>query len=182
MSALSPLSTIGPASRLVMQQVKTFGPRPFSWTRGVDATITTTVRFDDECGNGHNTFSITAEVMRTHDSQILASGCMHEQIAVAFPELAPLIKWHLVSTDGPLHYIENTLYWLGRRGFANGGPNDPPNLAHARSTAVWPDMPEGFVITGTLVSNADVVAALTERLPALVAEFRAAVEALGFVW
>ncbi len=31
----------------------------------------------------------------------------------SLPELAPFIKWHLCSTDQPLHYIANTLFHAG---------------------------------------------------------------------
>ncbi len=31
------------------------------------------------------------------------------------PSLAPLIKWHLTSTDGPMHYASNTVYMAGDR-------------------------------------------------------------------
>lgn len=76
------------------------------------------IRFDDECGNGHQTFSITADVYtegsRRH-RDIAAGGCLHNKIAKRFPELKPLIKWHLSSTDGPLHYVANTTYLAGNR-------------------------------------------------------------------
>jgi hypothetical protein len=57
--------------------------------------------------------SITAEIKggNRNDS---ASGCLHEEVAKAFPEIAHLLKWHL--TDGvsgmPMHYKANGLYWL----------------------------------------------------------------------
>jgi len=176
--------SIGPATQIVKDQVRTYGPKPIAGY-GAGAEITATVRFDDRCGNGHNTFSITADVTTPASRRrrdIEAGGCMHDEIATAFPELVPLLPWHLVSTDGPMHYIENTLYWLGRRGYCDGKPNSPPNLAYARNTASWTDMPEGYLITGTVVSNAKIACVLAERLPALLAEFRAAVESLGFVW
>lgn len=90
-------------------------PAPDQWQ---NCTIRAELRFDDECNNGHNTFSITAEV---RDSRFrgargeVAGGCLHEEIAKAFPELAPLIKWHLTSADGPMHYIANTVYHAGNR-------------------------------------------------------------------
>jgi len=62
------------------------------------------LRFDDECGNGHNTFSITV------DGGESFGGCMHDSICEVWPEYARLTKWHLVSTDGPLHYVSNTRY------------------------------------------------------------------------
>ncbi len=175
---------IGAATKLVREQVRAYGPRPVAGY-GNGAVITATARFDDRCDNGRNTFSITAEVTTPESrarSDIEAGGCMHDEVATAFPELAPLVKWHLVSTDGPLYYVENTMYWLGRRGYCDGKPNSPPNLALARATSVWPDMPEGYLITGTVVSNAAIERALAERLPALLAEFRAAIESLGMVW
>ncbi|WCW41026.1 hypothetical protein KK196_19045 [Pseudomonas aeruginosa] len=79
-------------------------------------TIQAEIRFDDELGNGHNSFSITATVWnprRRDDSE--ACGCLHDDIAAVFPELAPLIKWHLSATDGPMHYVANTCYHASNR-------------------------------------------------------------------
>lgn len=39
-----------------------------------------------------------------------ACGRMHEEIAKYIPELAPVIKWHSVSTDGPMHYVANAMH------------------------------------------------------------------------
>jgi hypothetical protein len=69
------------------------------------------MRFDDQCKNGHNDFAITAEVREPGRRDVSACGCLHDDIAAVFPELAPLIRWHLVGTDGPMHYIANTLYF-----------------------------------------------------------------------
>ena len=171
-------------SQLTKHQVRWYGPKPISgYGRG--AEITAIVRYDDQCGNGHNTFSITAEVVTPASRarrDIEAGGCMHDEIARIFPELAPLLPWHLCSSDGPLHYVENTMYWLGRRGYTNGGPGDPPKLASARKTACWPDMPEGYLITGTVISNAEIERALAARLPELLAAFRDAIESIGMRW
>lgn len=74
--------------------------------------ITARLRFDDECQNGHETFSITGDLDIFERGRIrdYSGGCIHEEIEKHFPELAHLIKWHLVSTDGPMHYLGNTLY------------------------------------------------------------------------
>jgi hypothetical protein len=74
------------------------------------------VRYDDSCRNGHNTFSITG-IMYDITSSIkeIAGGCLHEEISKHFPELQPLLKWHLCSSDGPLHYIGNTIYHASNR-------------------------------------------------------------------
>jgi uncharacterized Zn-binding protein involved in type VI secretion len=99
------------------------------------AILTVEVRYDDRCGNGHNTFSITGDIA-TLRGKMLVCGCIHDKIAAAFPQLMPLLKWHLCSTNGPLHYIENTCYLAGdldyrgmrkgeRRQLRNGKTNTP---------------------------------------------------------
>ncbi len=117
--------------------------------------LTINIRYDDECGNGHNTFAITGTTPDT-------CGCIHDVIVRAMPELEPLIKWHLMSSDGPLHYIANAVY------HAECG-----NLNAARRTAIWPDA------TLDQLQDED---ALNARLPALIAEFKVAMESLGFTF
>ncbi|RWF33767.1 hypothetical protein [Mesorhizobium sp.] len=85
---------------------------------GKGATIRAELRFDDNPRNGHNTFAITGEVRDPsviRDRGIVACGCVHDEIAKAFPELAPLIRWHLTSTDGPMHYAANAVFLAGNR-------------------------------------------------------------------
>lgn len=225
-----------PVSVLTKKQVKTYGPKPISGY-GPGAVITAKVRYDDECGNGHNTFAITADVVTPASKRrndIEAGGCLHEEVARAFPELAPLIKWHLVGSDYPLHYYANTIYHAGDRdhwglrkcefrqhtsrgprqaGGVAGVPcwdlvlperetmsvysHEKPapvtlqwqphgitgegkarELGHARSSAVWPDATDEQLMAEPEVLKA----ALLARLPALMVEFKAAVESLGFVY
>lgn len=113
---------------------------------GEDDKAAVVLRFDDRCGNGHNTFTITIDARNY-------GGCMHDEIREHFPEYAHLIKWHLVSTDGPMHYIANTVY------HAKAGALD-----YARSCAVAPD--------ATLSQLLD-KEWLAARLQALMAEFEA---------
>lgn len=214
------------------------------WTserRGVDesywgkgAYIRVEMRFDDSCRNGHSSFAITAEIRKPGARDIEAGGCLHEEIARYFPEMAPLIAWHLTSTDGPLHYIANTCYHASdrdhrglrageRRQLVNGrtklpvwelrcadgskppvgsgnwrdaaerptdsytltwqpvlieGEGKERNLDAARASAVWPDAPEDL-LTGP---REELEAALKMRLPQLIADFRAAMDACGFIW
>ena len=75
--------------------------------------ITVKMRFDDKCKNGHETFTITATGYRGKHDQI--GGCCHDLIVAIFPEFKPLIKWHSVSTDGPLNYVANTVYHAGNK-------------------------------------------------------------------
>jgi len=110
---------------------KAIGPRKISNTESITAFL----RFNDECNNGHKTFSITGEIEeRGHG--IVSCGCLHEEIAKYFPELEPFIKWHLCSTDGPMHYIGSAVYhasdkdcWglrLGERRQIIGGRTNQP--------------------------------------------------------
>ena len=96
------------------------------------ATIVAEVRYDDDCGNGHNTFSITGTIraidkrINRQDNVYLAGGCLHEDVVAKFPELAPLVKWHLCSSDGPMHYLSNTVYMADDRdcwGYRKGEPS-----------------------------------------------------------
>lgn len=143
---------------------------------GEECVLIATVRHDDQCRNGHNTFSITGclydrpqripgEVStknaRGKTLRLESCGCLHEEIAKHIPELAPFIKWHLTSTDGPLHYVANTMYHV-----------KAAELDAARSSAVWPDAElEDFTEEK-----------LKARLPALMAEFKRDVESLGFTY
>lgn len=179
--------------------------------------ITAEVRFDDECKNGHETFAITADIREEEGGywREYMGGCCHKEIAKRFPEFAPLIKWHLCSTDGPMHYPANALYhadehgpdsaWIyytdadplgfskgerllcyARRDKAKEAEGKPgyrvqwdektaktANLDHARSCAVWAD--------ATIEQVRD-KAQLMARLPALLADFKAAMLDAGFVW
>jgi hypothetical protein len=77
--------------------------------------ISVAVRFDDQCGNKHQSFSITGDVRepRSHDTSI--GGCIHDEIEKYFPEIKHLIKWHCTSTNGPMHYAANTAYHASNR-------------------------------------------------------------------
>jgi hypothetical protein len=193
-----------PASVLVKHQKKTYGPKEYT-RNGRRYRITVEVRWDDMCGNKRNSFTITADIDRWNGALWVkdSGGMCHEEVAKCFPELAPFLKWHGTFSDGPMYYIENTLYWLGWRGYADGKPDSPPNLEHARRTAVWPEMPAEFLAPtlppgGTYGNSGEyrknhslglfkqleepIKAALLERLPALMQEFKRDVESLGFTY
>lgn len=220
-----PATTL-PASTLTKSQKKHWSKR-INW-HGKLAEFTVQVRHDDECGNGHNTFSMTAEVRYPGARDIDAGGCMHDEIAKHFPGLAPLIKWHLCSTDGPMHYVEDTLYFAGDRdcnGLRKGefrqfknqrgeflwkfpgvpsremysatepqpveiagpikwepdgrtGEGKARELDAARRAAIWPDATDEELSA----EPEELKRKLLERLPGLMAEFKAAVESLGFTY
>jgi hypothetical protein len=81
--------------------------------RGKEYRIVVTLRFDDECHNKHETFSMTADIRE--NGREYMGGCCHDEIVRQFPTLAPLVKWHLCSMDGPMHYLANTVYLAGER-------------------------------------------------------------------
>lgn len=160
-------------STLTKSQMKVFGPRACrSLGYGRRAMIKATVRYDDREGNGHNTFSIVGEIYVPGKNDCEAGGMLSEEIAQYFPELAPFMKWHLVSTDGPMHYIANSLYWAGKTKW------EKPNLSHFRSTAVWPEATEETMA----LPETELTAQLEARLPALLADFKQAAESLGFTY
>lgn len=119
-------------STLTKNQKKTF--TKFYTEDGTRYKIKAEVRHDDECGNGHNTFAMTAEIyeMKKNNRQVwIAGGCQHEEIKKHFPELAKYIKWHLCGTDEPMHYIANTLYLAGNRDCWGKAPGEPKGYEKA---------------------------------------------------
>ena len=169
-------------------------------------TLKVKIRYDDECGNGHNSFSITCQY-----------GCAHDLIETLCPDLAYLIKWHLCSSDGPMHYIDNTLYhalehgpnkaWVYERERVIAGVKVKQNcLTYTdldKAQAMVDTNPDSLFLTvdekTAKVANLDYARSsaiapdatpeqlrdrqwLEDRLPSLLAEFRADIEALGFIW
>ncbi|MFZ2587278.1 MAG: hypothetical protein WAZ18_04070 [Alphaproteobacteria bacterium] len=220
--------------RILKQRI--IAPREYA-EAGRKYRITVNLRFDDSCGNGQESFAITGDIdewtgrtWREH-----SGGCVHDEIARHFPELAHLIKWHLFDTRSPRHYIANTAYLAGDRDFSgmlageerqikNGrtgvpcwrfvlvdetgaevktrpqyldseirpetnlkgewrpwlrvGEGKARDLDGARVTACWPEATDEELSA----PRADLEAALLTRLPALLAAFKADIEAAGLLW
>jgi hypothetical protein len=97
--------------------------------------ITVELRFDDECKNGHESFAITADIRRAEGGywREESGGCLHDDIAKRFPEWAHLIPWHLTSTDGPMHYIANTVYQAGDRDYNGLRKGESRQLRNGRT-------------------------------------------------
>ncbi|WKV22098.1 hypothetical protein Phage2-1_00098 [Achromobacter phage 2-1] len=126
-----PYTERGKRGKITFMHQKFVGRRTFR-EDGILKTIDVEVRFDDNCKNGHNDFAITGTIynprqdIKTYGDRIESCGCIHEEIAKHFPEVAHLIKWHLVSTDGPMHYPGNALYHASNRdhwGLLKGEPH-----------------------------------------------------------
>lgn len=216
---------------------------------GQTVVMHATIRFDDGCGNRHNSFSITGHGWYDHfKSRDWDFGCCHEEITKVFPELVPLIKWHLMDTDGPMHYPGNVTYHAGDldyNGLAKGekrqllakgvtpvwsqrmdatgcalktplgageditnlplyrlqdmvtaeemptavprifwepcwkvGEGKERELEAARRSAVWPEATDEQLC----LPKAELAELLEARLPALIEEFRADMQRIGFFW
>ena len=108
---MTTLTTI-PESKIVKNQTKIVTVLNKSlYGQKVDAVIK--IRHDDNCNNGHNSFSVTAIIYEAgyrSERRTITAGCCHEAIKRIAPELEYLIKWHLCSTDEPVHYVSNTMY------------------------------------------------------------------------
>jgi len=128
--------------------------------------ITVNFGFSHHRGNRRPYFSITGSVHDKdtgdrRDSYIESCGCIHDQIAEHFPEMAHLIRWHLTDDDAtPMHYIANGAHWLEyHHGISQFGPfNDREHhgkqpLAIFKSTVVWR---EGVDTFGNLLDPIDV--------------------------
>jgi hypothetical protein len=151
-------------SILTRHQVKTLGPVPVKGWRQKRGRLEVEIRYDDKCNNGHNTFAITG-TMYSSNGRAIGGGCLHDEIVKAFPELKKYIKFHLMSSDGPLHYKANSLYWA-----------EQSNLAAFKSSAIWPEA------TMDDMRDPNLKEVLAARLPGLLAEFKLAIEELGFIF
>ena len=100
-------------SKLVSDQRKVFR-RSFKSSDGKNLSLVVYVRYDDSCNNGYNTFAITGDLY-DHNKVIISSGCVHDTIVQHYPEFVPYLKWHLCSSNGPMHYIADTIYLAGER-------------------------------------------------------------------
>lgn len=78
-------------------------------------------RYSNPFNNQDADFAITGEIWRANvkggkvGGDCESCGCIHEDIAKHFPEIAHLIKWHLVGPNGPMHFIANTTYHTSAR-------------------------------------------------------------------
>jgi hypothetical protein len=220
-----------PESKLIKSQ-KQVTPWKEYKEQGTTYRISVNLRYDDQCGNGHNTFAITCEGQeKARNGRWVDSffGCSHEKITKYFPKLKPLIALHGCTSMGPSYYIANTLYHASNRDYngllkgekrqiINGSSSLPcwelkntgeelPRHAegltkpegriileyvplykigegkerefdNARETAIWPEATDEQLS----LPKEELTKLLQERLPALMIEFKAAMESQGFVY
>lgn len=70
----------------------------------------------DDCRNGHEDFSITADVDEKDARGIwreYMGGCCHDHILSLRPDLKPFVDLHLSTWQGvPMHAVSNAWYWF----------------------------------------------------------------------
>lgn len=108
-----------PVSKTVKEQTKQFSKNVV--IDGEERGVVVNIRWDDQCANGRNSFSVTATICRPFEEwefaeRLRVTRCAdHSIVEKHFPELAKYTKWHLMFTDGPMHYLANTLYHASDR-------------------------------------------------------------------
>lgn len=134
------------------------------------------VRWDDRCGNGKNSFSITGDmgekrkgnykhdVFYIGDDRFIytCGGCIHDKIGKYFPELKHLIKYHLMNANAPTYFFENAQY------HAKEG-----NLKSAQKCAFWDSASLDDILDD---------AKMLDHLAKIMPEFKTEVLKLGMVW
>lgn len=103
-----------PGEKTFVKQLWISTPRRSEEEIGRPCALRVQVRYDDGCRNGHNAFSITftgKELTRPGE----LGGVDPDLIAKVFPELKTLLKWNGCTSEGPVHYVGNTLYHAGDR-------------------------------------------------------------------
>lgn len=133
-------------------------------------------------------FSVTATIERQDDRRPHhwredSGGMLHADVAEHFPELEPYLMWHLVSTEGPMHYLANGKYWWEKAmgivtpGTRPAAPGEPDPKAAFFWTIAYGAIP-GEQMPYTNDWN-DVEKWLRGRLPKLLETFRHAMKTLG---
>lgn len=97
-------------------------------------TLTVNIRYDDECGNGHNSFAITGSCGGRNG----IGGCIHDFIIEQVPSLEKYIKWHLTSSDGPMHYVANSMYHASNKDCWGKTKGEPYNYVKSLSFTGYP--------------------------------------------
>jgi predicted DNA-binding protein YlxM (UPF0122 family) len=149
-------------SILTKHQIKCFNH--FFHEDGVQKEIKAILQYDDDCDNGHNTFSITGKIKRVDKRfrDFEAYGCLHEEIAKHFPKLQKYIKWHLCNSTGPTQYIANTL-WHVRNSvhpiFPAGTPTEYTTMLTFGDNPIQHNFKNGFVdfILNTYEKNLKII-------------------------
>jgi hypothetical protein len=129
-------------------------------------------------GNQAPHFAITLDEYqhaRVSERGWLSGGCQHETVRIYFPELAPFIQWHLCSTEGPMHYIANAVFWHdchhGKQSRPQRGDRENAH-AYIADTIILGALPTDASIEDVLkMSRYELEDYLKARLPELLTAF-----------
>lgn len=135
-------------------------------------------------GNQEPYFSVTGEIEGWQGARWegVAGGCLHDEIAKHFPELAKVIRWHLCTlSGGPMHYIENAVYFWNAYRTPGLTLNVSEKIENARSFhrhVVMNALATTISLSNPDISTDDLKRWLEERLPELLKVMKADVDAI----
>lgn len=138
------------------------------------------IRLNDEYHNGHEDFSITADVYSKAGNNRWVDymgGCCHEHILSLKPELAPFVALHLSTWQGvPMHSAANAWYW-----FQGAFPEAASSKYHGGtgSSAKTPDECRD-TFASYIRATPEQVGEIAAMLPRSQDELQAALEDLAF--
>lgn len=145
-------------------------------------------------GNRRPYFSMTVDIYEKKKNNHWyesGGGAAYDVVRKHFPELAHLIKWHLVGDDGtPRHYEANAIYHLELHHKVSKWDiqRKEPSLEHFKSTVVFGALESDSIepLTAPLMEEAkreEIAKRVKEwcrsRLPALAAKMREELTAAG---
>lgn len=103
--------------KTTQKEVKRSNDLRYSTTKIVgNKKIVVKIRLYDECKNGHQDFSITADIYekaKNGRNVWVAGGCCHDEILKYFPQFKMFVDLHLSDYKGsPMYAVENRFYWI----------------------------------------------------------------------
>lgn len=139
------------------------------------------IRLNDECRNGHEDFSLTADIFeesRNGRWVDVGGGCCHDHILSLKPELAPFVALHLSTWQGvPMHSASNAWYW-----FQGMHPEAADSKYHAGAgpSAKTPEECRA-IFADHLRATPEQVQQIAAMLPRSQAELQVIIEDMGFL-
>lgn len=122
--------------------------KTFTHVRGEEKTVIK-ISLDDECGNGREDFSITADIYerRGHGAWVeVGGGCCHDHILKIKPGLAPFVALHLSDFRGiPMHAAPNAFWWFFGWMGGLGRESHPGNGSSAKTPGECREIFQGHV-------------------------------------
>jgi hypothetical protein len=151
----------------------------FTILRGDEKTVIK-IKLNDECKNGHEDFSLTADIYEKTPRgwRDVGGGCCHEHILKLKPELAPFAALHLSDVDGvPMHAASNAWYWL--QGAFPEAEDKTPNLGPCHGSAKSPEECRR-IFAEHIRATPEQVEQIAAKMPRSQTELQATLEDLGF--